>query len=239
MAKRVAVCGNSRSSWSRGDHEHRAFFEYRRQANARSDLHAENHESQSMTSPKAEKSRLDVLLVERGLAPSRERAQALIMAGQVQVAGQRIDKPGTRIATDARVEIIGQAAALCEPRWVEARRRARGLWRYARGKNLSRCGQLHRGLYRLPAAAGAAKVYAVDVTIDQLDWKLQQDRASCTIERNARHLRAADIADPVALDHGRPVVHIGDQGASRARIRRGARRRFADSDQAAIRAGKT
>ena len=59
-------------------------------------------------SPKTEKTRLDVLLVERGLAPSRERAQAILLAGNVRVNGKRVDKPGVRLASDARIELAGE-----------------------------------------------------------------------------------------------------------------------------------
>ncbi|HKQ88056.1 MAG TPA: S4 domain-containing protein, partial [Candidatus Acidoferrales bacterium] len=58
--------------------------------------------------PKPGKERLDVLLVERGLAPSRERAQAILLAGQVRVAGAPADKPGTQVAKDAPIEIVGE-----------------------------------------------------------------------------------------------------------------------------------
>jgi len=58
--------------------------------------------------PKAGKARLDVLLVERGLAPSRERAQAMLLAGQVRVNGQKMVKPGSQVALDAVIEIVGE-----------------------------------------------------------------------------------------------------------------------------------
>ena len=61
-------------------------------------------------SPKTEKTRLDVLLVERGLAPSRERAQAMLLAGNVRVNGKLMDKPGTRLAADAQIELAGRSA---------------------------------------------------------------------------------------------------------------------------------
>jgi 23S rRNA (cytidine1920-2'-O)/16S rRNA (cytidine1409-2'-O)-methyltransferase len=59
--------------------------------------------------PKAGKARLDVLLVERGLAPSRERAQAMLLAGQVLINGQKMEKPGSQVALEAQIEIIGPA----------------------------------------------------------------------------------------------------------------------------------
>ena len=59
--------------------------------------------------PKPGKARLDVLIVERGLAVSRERAQALVLAGQVRVNSARVDKPGTQVATDSHIEVVGAA----------------------------------------------------------------------------------------------------------------------------------
>ena len=152
-----------------------------------------------MTSRKAEKSRVDVLLVERGLAPSRERAQALIMAGQVQVAGQRIDKPGTRIANDARVEITGQVLRYASRGGLKLEGALEDFNVSPEGKICLDAGSSTGGFTDCLLQNGAAKVYAVDVTVNQLDWKLQQDKRVVMIERNARHLQRADIADPVAL----------------------------------------
>lgn len=152
-----------------------------------------------MTSRKAEKSRVDVLLVERGLAPSRERAQALIMAGQVQVAGQRIDKPGTRIANDARVEITGQVLRYASRGGLKLEGALADFDVSPEGKICLDAGSSTGGFTDCLLQNGAAKVYAVDVTVNQLDWKLQQDKRVVMIERNARHLQRADIADPVAL----------------------------------------
>ena len=69
------------------------------------------------------KTRLDVAIVERGLAPSRERAQAILLAGNVLVNGQKMEKPGTQIAADASIEIIGEALRVRQPRRPETRRR--------------------------------------------------------------------------------------------------------------------
>ena len=77
------------------------------------------------------KIRLDVLIVERGLAPSRERAQAILLAGNVLVNGQKMEKPGSQVAADARVEIIGETLQVCEPRRAEAGGGAGGFWDFA------------------------------------------------------------------------------------------------------------
>jgi 23S rRNA (cytidine1920-2'-O)/16S rRNA (cytidine1409-2'-O)-methyltransferase len=148
---------------------------------------------------KAEKSRIDVLIVERGLAPSRERAQALIMAGHVQVEGQRIDKPGTRIAADARIEISGPTLRYASRGGLKLEGALEDFGVAPEGKICLDAGSSTGGFTDCLLQHGARKVYAVDVTVDQLDWKLQQDARVVRIERNARHLKAEDIADPVAL----------------------------------------
>lgn len=70
----------------------------------------------------AGKKRLDVLLTERGLAESRQKAQAIIMAGQVFWEGRRMDKAGASVPEDANLEIRGQAPSVCEPGWLKIRK---------------------------------------------------------------------------------------------------------------------
>jgi len=152
-----------------------------------------------MKIPKVEKPRIDVLMVERGLAPSRERAQSMIMAGQVQVAGQRIDKPGTRISADSQVEIVGQPLRYASRGGLKLEGALEDFGVTPDGKICLDAGSSTGGFTDCLLQLGASKVYAVDVTIAQLDWKLQQDARVVRIEKNARHLQAGDIADPVAL----------------------------------------
>jgi 23S rRNA (cytidine1920-2'-O)/16S rRNA (cytidine1409-2'-O)-methyltransferase len=152
-----------------------------------------------MKIPKAEKPRIDVLMVERGLAPSRERAQSMIMAGQVQVAGQRIDKPGTRISAESQVEIVGQPLRYASRGGLKLEGALEDFGVTPDGKICLDAGSSTGGFTDCLLQLGASKVYAVDVTIAQLDWKLQQDARVVRIEKNARHLQAGDIADPVAL----------------------------------------
>ena len=152
-----------------------------------------------MKIPKAEKPRIDVLMVERGLAPSRERAQSMIMAGQVQIAGQRIDKPGTRISADSQVEIVGQPLRYASRGGLKLEGALEDFGVTPEGKICLDAGSSTGGFTDCLLQHGASKVYAVDVTIAQLDWKLQQDARVVRIEKNARHLQARDIADPVAL----------------------------------------
>ncbi len=144
--------------------------------------------------------RLDQLLVERGLAESRSRAQALVMAGLVYSQERRLDKPGVAVAVDLAIEVRGR-----DHPWV-----SRGGVKLAHG--LDHFGIDPAGLICLDVGAstggftdvlltkGAAKVYAVDVGQGQLAWKLRQDPRVVVLEKtNARHLTAAEVPDPIGL----------------------------------------
>jgi len=145
------------------------------------------------------KERLDVLLVERGLAPSRERARALLLAGQVRVAGALAGKAGTQIAKDAAIEIVGETLRYASRAGLKLEGAIEDFGVLAERKICLDVGSSTGGFTDCLLQHGAAKVHAVDVTIDQLDWKLRQDPRVRTIERNARHLRAEDIGEPVDL----------------------------------------
>jgi 23S rRNA (cytidine1920-2'-O)/16S rRNA (cytidine1409-2'-O)-methyltransferase len=141
------------------------------------------------------KLRADLALVERGLAESRTRAQALIMAGLVYSGEQRINKSGEIIAEGRALELRGQ-----DHPWV-----SRGGVKLAHG--LAHFGLSPAGLVCLDLGAstggftdvllhhGAAQVYAVDVGHGQLAWKLRNDPRVTVMERvNARHMKADDVA---------------------------------------------
>jgi 23S rRNA (cytidine1920-2'-O)/16S rRNA (cytidine1409-2'-O)-methyltransferase len=148
-------------------------------------------------SPKTEKTRLDVLLVERGLAPSRERAQAILLAGNVRVNGKRVDKPGVRLASDARIELAGEGLRYSSRGGLKLEGALEDFGITARDKTCLDVGSSTGGFTDCLLQQGARRVYAVDVTIDQLDWKLQKDPRVVTIERNARYLKAVDLGEPV------------------------------------------
>lgn len=139
------------------------------------------------------KLRIDILLVERGLAPSREKAQALLLAGEVRVAGQRIDKPGTQVAADAHIEIAGEALRYVGRGGVKLEGALEDFQLSPRGKTCLDIGSSTGGFTDCLLQSGATKVYAMDVTVDQLDWKLRQDPRVVAIERNARYLRHDEI----------------------------------------------
>jgi 23S rRNA (cytidine1920-2'-O)/16S rRNA (cytidine1409-2'-O)-methyltransferase len=145
------------------------------------------------------KIRLDVLIVERGLAPSRERAQALLLAGNVLVNGQKMEKPGSQVATDARVQIIGEALRYASRGGLKLEGALTDFGISPDGRVCLDVGSSTGGFTDCLLQHGAARVFAVDVTVDQLDWKLRQDKRVTTVERNARYLQAEDIAERPGL----------------------------------------
>ncbi len=145
------------------------------------------------------KTRLDRLLVERGLAESREKAQALIMAGEVLVNGQKAAKPGQAVAEEAAVEVLAR------PPYV-----SRGGYKLAAA--LDGFGVAVEGLVCLDIGSstggftdvllqrGAARVHAVDVGAGQLDWKLRNDPRVVVHEGvNARELAFEEIGERAGL----------------------------------------
>ena len=143
------------------------------------------------------KLRLDRLLVSRGLVESREKAQALIMAGEVLVAGQKASKPGQPVAGDAVVEILAR------PPYVGrgGLKLAAALAHFAidvAGKTCLDIGSSTGGFTDALLQAGAARVHAVDVGAGQLAWQLRTDpRVALHEGINARHLQFDDIGEPV------------------------------------------
>jgi 23S rRNA (cytidine1920-2'-O)/16S rRNA (cytidine1409-2'-O)-methyltransferase len=148
---------------------------------------------------RAEKSRIDLLLVERGLAASRERAQAFLLAGHVRVNRQKVDKPGTRVPADAEIELTGQPPKYASRGGLKLEGALGDCGFSVKGKVCLDVGSSTGGFTDCLLQNGARKVYAVDVTTSQLDWKLQQDKRVVMIERNARHLLPEDIDEPPAL----------------------------------------
>jgi 23S rRNA (cytidine1920-2'-O)/16S rRNA (cytidine1409-2'-O)-methyltransferase len=142
--------------------------------------------------------RLDVLLVERGLAESRQKAQALILAGEVHVGGQPAGKPGALIAAGAAIEIA-----------QKQRYASRGGFKLegalddfeieVTGRLCADIGSSTGGFTDCLLQRGARRVYAVDVSPGQLDWRLRTDARVTAIKRNARNLAAAPLPEPAEL----------------------------------------
>jgi 23S rRNA (cytidine1920-2'-O)/16S rRNA (cytidine1409-2'-O)-methyltransferase len=148
----------------------------------------------------AAKRRADQLLVEQGLAESRAKAQALILAGLVSIAGRRVDKPGTSLAEDAELTLAGR-----DHPWVSRGgvKLAFALDHFAIdpvGVIALDIGASTGGFTDVLLAKGAARVHAVDVGRGQLAWKLRQDPRVVVHEAvNARYLSRAEIAEPIDL----------------------------------------
>jgi 23S rRNA (cytidine1920-2'-O)/16S rRNA (cytidine1409-2'-O)-methyltransferase len=145
------------------------------------------------------KERLDLLLVARGLASSRERAQALLLAGHVRVNGATATKAGTQVAENARVEVTGEANRYASRGGVKLEGALEDFGVSADGKTCLDVGSSTGGFTDCLLQHGASKVYAVDVTIDQLDWKLRRDERVAPVECNARYLRPEDIGERVEV----------------------------------------
>lgn len=148
----------------------------------------------------AAKKRLDQLLVDRGLAESRSRAQALIMAGLVYSGERKLDKPGMPLRDDAGVEVRGQ-----EHPWVSrgGLKLVKGLDAFTidpAGMVAIDVGASTGGFTDVLLSRGAARVYAVDVGHGQLAWKLRTDERVVVLERtNARHLTTDQIPEPADI----------------------------------------
>lgn len=147
---------------------------------------------------KKKKERLDVLLVKRGLAESREKAKAIIMSGNVFVEEQREDKAGSTFAEDAQIRIKGTPMKYVS-RGGYKLEKAMELWHVPlQDKLCMDVGSSTGGFTDCMLQNGAVKVYAIDVGTNQLAWKLRQDERVVSMEKtNIRYVTPEDIADPI------------------------------------------
>lgn len=147
---------------------------------------------------KKKKERLDVLLVKRGLAESREKAKAIIMTGNVFVEEQREDKAGSAFAEDAQIRIKGTPMKYVS-RGGYKLEKAMELWHVPlQDKLCMDVGSSTGGFTDCMLQNGAVKVYAIDVGTNQLAWKLRQDERVVSMEKtNIRYVTPEDIADPI------------------------------------------
>ncbi len=145
------------------------------------------------------KTRLDVLLVELGLQESRQKAQATIMSGLVFVDDRRVDKPGTAVSREAKIEIRGNTLAYVSRGGLKLEKAMAEFPITLNGAICADIGASTGGFTDCMLQNGAAKVYAVDVGYGQLAWKLREDpRVVCMERTNARYLTHEQIPD--ALD---------------------------------------
>ncbi len=153
-----------------------------------------------MKDKKTEKIRLDCLVVARGLAESRQRAQALILAGAVLVGDRPADKAGSLVAADAEIRIRGEENPYVSRGGLKLRGALESFGISVRGMVALDVGASTGGFTDCLLQAGAAKVYALDVGYGQLAWKLREDSRVVSIERtNIRHYDGRDITDRVGI----------------------------------------
>jgi 23S rRNA (cytidine1920-2'-O)/16S rRNA (cytidine1409-2'-O)-methyltransferase len=146
------------------------------------------------------KQRLDRLLVEKGIAPSRQRAQAMIMAGKILVNNQPVDKAGFRVDKDDGIELKGNDIPYVSRGGLKLEGALQGFEVNPDGCVCLDVGASTGGFTDCLLQNGAARVYAVDVGYGQLAWKLRQDPRVVVIERtNIRHMPAEAIAEPVDI----------------------------------------
>jgi len=148
---------------------------------------------------KSPRTRLDLALVERGLAESQEKAQAMILAGEVRVNNIAEQKAGTPIPADARIEVKSRQLKYASRGGLKLEGALEDFSINPAGLVCLDAGASTGGFTDCLLQQGAARVYAVDVNIAQLAWKLQQDPRVVVMERNARELKPADIPEQVDL----------------------------------------
>ncbi|MDR3277351.1 MAG: TlyA family RNA methyltransferase [Oscillospiraceae bacterium] len=146
------------------------------------------------------KTRLDVLLFERGLTESREKARATVMSGVVFVNGRRADTPGSSVPDDCDIEVRGGTLKYVSRGGYKLERALDAFAIAPEGKLCLDCGASTGGFTDCLLQRGAARVYAVDVGYGQLAWSLRQDGRVVSIERaNARYLTRAQIPETPSL----------------------------------------
>jgi 23S rRNA (cytidine1920-2'-O)/16S rRNA (cytidine1409-2'-O)-methyltransferase len=152
-----------------------------------------------MKNSESRKSRLDALLLERGLAATRERARALILAGQVRVDDQVVSKAGAAVQKDARLELTAPDHPYVSRGGVKLAHALEAFGILVEGRRALDIGASTGGFTDVLLRAGAADVIALDVGRGQLDWKLRQDPRVIVREGvNARQLGPAEV--PHAVD---------------------------------------
>lgn len=144
------------------------------------------------------KERADVIVFDRGLASSRQKAQALIMAGRVSAEGQRVEKPGHLLDPETRLTVNTSNPYVSRG----GLKLAEALAAFAvvvEGKVAADLGSSTGGFTDCLLQRGARLVYAVDVSVRQMDWNLFRDSRVVLIEKNARYLEAGDFPEPPSI----------------------------------------
>lgn len=146
------------------------------------------------------KKRLDVLLTEQGYADTRTKAQAIIMAGQVYVDGQKADKPGISYEESVTLEVRGETCPYVSRGGLKLEKALRDFGVDVHGFVCSDSGASTGGFTDCLLQGGAKKVFAIDVGYGQLDWKIRSDERVVVMERtNIRYVTPADLGEPLDL----------------------------------------
>ena len=145
---------------------------------------------------KSKKERLDILLVEKGIFPTREKAKSAIMAGEVLVEGERVNKSGQRIKTENNISVIKKETAYVSRGGEKLEKAIKEFDILVKGKKVIDVGASTGGFTDCLLKFGAQKVYCIDVGYGQLAWKLQKDSRVVVIDRtNIRYLTADKFDD--------------------------------------------
>lgn len=146
------------------------------------------------------KKRLDVLLVEQGYADTRSKAQAIIMAGQVYVEGQKADKPGISYEESVQIEVRGESCPYVSRGGLKLEKALRDFGVKPEGFVCSDSGASTGGFTDCLLQQGAKKVFAIDVGYGQLDWKIRSDERVVVMERtNIRYVTPEDLGELLDL----------------------------------------
>jgi 23S rRNA (cytidine1920-2'-O)/16S rRNA (cytidine1409-2'-O)-methyltransferase len=148
---------------------------------------------------KPTRSRLDVLLVERGLAESRQKAQAMILAGEIEVDGKKAEKAGLSIPETAHIEVHSRLQKYVSRGGFKLEGALDDFRIDPQGRTCLDIGSSTGGFTDCLLQRGACRVYAVDVNTDQLAWKLHEDNRVVRIKKNARELKGEDLPEQVDL----------------------------------------
>lgn len=150
-----------------------------------------------MSNSKNTKKRIDLALVQRGFADSRQRAQAMIIAGEVRVDDRPVKKASETIAEDAKIEIFARRSKYASRGGFKLEGALEDFGISVEGLTCADLGSSNGGFTDCLLQRGAKRVYAVDVNTKQLDWKLQHDQRVRPIEKNARYLKFSDLGEAV------------------------------------------
>jgi 23S rRNA (cytidine1920-2'-O)/16S rRNA (cytidine1409-2'-O)-methyltransferase len=143
--------------------------------------------------------RLDLLLVERNLADTPQKARAMILAGEIQVNGTRAQKAGMLVPTNSALDVSSRRQKYASRGGLKLEGALKDFCIEPGGKTCLDVGVSTGGFTDCLLQHSASRIYAVDVNTDQLAWKLRQDSRVIRIVRNARELTSADIPEPIDL----------------------------------------